>query len=135
MKQRLIESLKKANAELKNIPEINEATICSLANYLIKNGVIVPPCKFGDTVYVIPSKANYGINVVNGFEHLNKVYEQKVCKVEIYANNKYLLSTCDGMQSVHSDLFNETWFLSKEEAEQKLVNYKSSKYDIERKEE
>ena len=43
MKQRLIESLQKANVELKNIPEINEATICSLANYLEADGWIKPP--------------------------------------------------------------------------------------------
>ena len=91
-----------------------------LTDYLLANGVIVPPCRVGEVVYVIPSKANRGINIINGFSHLNRVYEQKISKVEIFANNKYLLTTCDGLQSVHCDLYKETWFLSPEEAEKAL---------------
>lgn len=127
MKERLVELICNCPSKIMGANMFLEKISLDLADYLIENGVIVPPCKFGDTVYVIPSKANYGINVINGFGHLNKVYEQKVCKVEIYANNKYLLSTCDGMQSVHSDLFKETWFLSREEAEAKLKERKEDK--------
>lgn len=36
-----------------NSIEWNSAKVKELADYLIANGVIVPPCKVGDTVYVI----------------------------------------------------------------------------------
>ena len=116
MKERLVELLNGAVDEVKQTC----GGVNTIADYLLENGVIVPPCKFGDTVYVIPSKANIGLNIVNGFAHLNRVYEQKISKIEIFANNKYLLTTCEGVQSVHSDLYKETWFLTKEEAEQAL---------------
>lgn len=92
----------------------------SIADYLLESGVIVPPCKVGDTVYVIPSKTNYRLNIINGCEENNRIYEQKVSEVRIFLNRKYLLTTCDGLRSVHSDLYGDTWFLTKEEAEQAL---------------
>ena len=91
-----------------------------IADTILADGWIRPPAKFGDTIYVIPSKTNIKLNTINGFSHLNRVYEQKISKIEIYANNKYLLTTCDGLQSVHCDLYQETWFLTREEAEAKL---------------
>lgn len=123
MKERLVELIREA--ELAHLEDtiMRPHTVSSndfLADYLLENGVIVPPCKFGDTVYVIPSKTNRGLNIINGFAHLNRVYEQKISKIEIFADNKYLLTTCDGLQSVHCDLYKETWFLSREEAEAKL---------------
>ena len=128
MRDRLVELLAESSklagkyiddSDRNNLPKPKE--ICSvLADYLLANGVIVPPCKFGDTVYVIPSETNRRLNVIKGFEHLNRVYEQKISKIEIFANNKYLLTTCNGLQSVHCDLYKETWFLTKEEAERAL---------------
>lgn len=116
MKERLVELLNGAVDEVKQTC----GGVNTIADYLLENGVIVPPCKFGDTVYVIPSKTNRDLNIINGFAHLNRVYEQKISKIEIFADNKYLLTTCDGLQSVHCDLYKETWFLSREEAEAKL---------------
>lgn len=77
------------------------------------------PCAVGDTVYVIPSKANYKLNILNGHRENNRVYEQVVNRIEIFGNG-YLLSTCDGMQSVVDKFYKETWFLTKEEAETAL---------------
>ena len=119
-RERLLDLIDYVQNGKQDIPFGGGAFRKELADYLLENGVIVPPCKVGDVVYVIPSKANRGINVINGFAHLNRVYEQKISKVEIFANNKYMLSTCDGLQSVHCDLYKETWFLTKEEAEQAL---------------
>lgn len=45
MRERLIELLSVTNLS------IEEACCC--ADYLLANGVIVPPCKVGDTVYMI----------------------------------------------------------------------------------
>jgi hypothetical protein len=36
---------------LEDFEEFDEETISDLADYLIKNGVVIPPCKVGDTVY------------------------------------------------------------------------------------
>ncbi len=123
MRERLTEIVGDALSEcLKHMKEKNLATVSSdfIIDRLLENGVIVPPCKFGDTVYVIPSETNRKLNAMKGFGHLNRVYEQKISKIEIFANNKYLLTTCDGLQSVHCDLYKETWFLTQEEAERAL---------------
>ena len=61
MRDRLIELLDKVqsngNATKAGINYIQNST---LADYLIENGVILPPCKVGDTVYVIGSKYRCG---------------------------------------------------------------------------
>lgn len=77
------------------------------------------PCAVGDTIYVIPSKTNYKLNIVNDHEENNRVYEQVVNHIEIFETG-YLLSTCDGMESVIERYYKETWFLTKEEAESAL---------------
>lgn len=41
------------------------------------------PCAVGDTVYVIPSKTNYKLNIINGHSENNRVYEQIVNRIEI----------------------------------------------------
>lgn len=88
-------------------------------DYLLKNGVIVPPCKIGDKIYVIPSKANYKLNIVNGYTENNRIYEQIVDAIHIYLTG-YTLSCCEGLQPQPSALYGETWFLSREEAEKAL---------------
>ncbi len=77
------------------------------------------PCAVGNTVYVIPSKANYKLNILNGRKENNRVYEQVVNRIEIFGNG-YLLTTCDGMQSVVDKFYKETWFLTKKAAEAAL---------------
>lgn len=77
------------------------------------------PCAVGDTVYVIPSKINYELNIINGYSENNRIYEQVVNRIEI-SGNGYLLDTCDGMESVVDVFYKKTWFLTKEEAEAAL---------------
>ena len=57
---------------------------------------------------------------MNGLTENNRVYKQKVHSVQMWSNSSYLLGTCDGLDSVHSDFYKETWFLTKEAAEQAL---------------
>ena len=78
------------------------------------------PCKVGDTIYVIPSKVNYDLNIINKRKKNNRVYEQKVHSIEMFSNDRFLLTTCDGLRSVLADSYKEIWFLNKEEAEQAL---------------
>lgn len=122
-RKRLIDVIKKikyapyeGTIEANLVDQFSEYALQHIVDKFIENGVIAPPCKFNDTIYVIPSETNCKLNILRGFEHLNKVYEQKVCEVRIYANNKYLLCTCGGLQSAHSDLYKDTWYLSKSEA-------------------
>lgn len=82
------------------------------------------PCAVGDTVYVIPSKTNYKLNIINGHDENNRVYEQVVNRIEI-SNTGYLLVTCDGMASVVDKFYKETWFLTKEAAEAALKGEQS----------
>lgn len=77
------------------------------------------PCAVGETVYVIPSSKNFGINIVNRHEENNRVYEQIVDHVEMRRSG-YLLSTCDGMACVIEEFYKETWFTDKKGAEVKL---------------
>lgn len=48
MRDRLIELLSNAPADFDG-----NRNVCTLAEHLLENGVIVPPCKVGDVVYVI----------------------------------------------------------------------------------
>lgn len=106
--------------------------VCSkLADYedLEEQGLLLRlPCRIGDDVYQIPSKVNYDLNVLNGHERNNRVYHQKVSKIVLDGEHWYL--ECDkdreyGTGRICLDtFFGETWFLSKEEAEQKLAEYK-----------
>lgn len=78
------------------------------------------PCKVGDTVYVVPSRENYGINIINNHQENNRIYYQKVCRIGIYGVGTYSLITCEGMGIVTSYSFGETWFLKEDEAKYKL---------------
>lgn len=84
-----------------------------------KGKLLKLPCAVGDTVYVIPSEANYKLNIINGYSENNRVYEQSVNRIEI-SRTGYLLSTCDGMASVVDTFYKKTWFLKREEAEAAL---------------
>ena len=117
MKQRLIESLQKANKELKNIPEINEATICSLANYLIKDGWIKTPCKVWDKVYIIDYTSK-------GY----MIFECQVEEISMYSYGMYIYFNwgkhIPRFKACKPDKFGKTVFLSREEAEQELARRK-----------
>ena len=82
------------------------------ADHLIANGVILPPCKVGDTVYYLDGKTivkdvvhcisiggRHGVNA-KGFIHFHDSDKDNI--------------------TVNFNLFGKTVFLTKEEAEQKL---------------
>lgn len=94
------------------------------ADYLLANGVIVPPIKFSDTIFVIPNKVNFKLNVLHDMSQNNRVYEQVIDHIQIWKDD-YMLYTCDGLYAVRSKAYKDTWFLTKEEAEQKLKELKS----------
>lgn len=90
---------------------------------------VVLPCKVGDVIYKIQSETNHKLNVLSGKPELNKVYEQRICRIELYENGVFLPVTCDGMCSVHSAFFGVDWFLTREEAEAALKKRKEDDHD------
>ena len=102
----------------------NQQLIDKLAEYEIaeEQGLLLRlPCKVGDTVYVIPSQVNYDLNILSRYTENNRVYEQVVDSMRMWRNGKYCLSTCEGLRLVLSEYFGETWFLTREEAENALA--------------
>jgi hypothetical protein len=74
-----------------------------LADHLIENGVIVPPCKVGDTVYCVDT--------------ILKITEKcKVYGVGFFKDERIQLYVDDGECKYVTD----NWCNTKEEAEQKL---------------
>lgn len=112
-RDRLIELIEQAEG-LKNndFPSVEE-----IADYLLANGVIVPPCKVGDVMYKVVNdkrvKRPYGCEVV-GFWFS----KDENC------NNAHLVRYVNGVFdcsfSVPLTDFGKTVFLTKEEAEQAL---------------
>lgn len=105
-----------------------------LATYedLEEQGLLVRlPVKIGDDIYKIPSKANYDLNVLNGYKANNRVYHQKVYSI-VFSQRGWFVQ-CD-KDSIHVpnvicvDVeYGKTWFLTREEAEKKLEEMKNDK--------
>ena len=90
-----------------------------MADYLLENGVIVPPCKVGDTVYEF-------FNVI-GFYDINELIVENIVigvtprKCQIYTKSKY-----SGSKDIfYEDSFGKVLFFSKAEAEYAMKNRRS----------
>lgn len=104
-----------------------------LCNYedLEEQGMLVKlPVKIGDDIYKIPSKANYDLNVLNGYKANNRVYHQKVYSI-VFSQRGWFVQ-CD-KDSIHApniicvDIeYGKTWFLTYIEAEKKLEEMKKN---------
>lgn len=89
-----------------------------LADYLIVNGVIVPPCKVGDLVYVIRRKEKR-----NKGGYWNAIcFTKKVMQTAIKDRTAYI----DFKRATKTDfsLIGNTVFLTREEAEKALEGKK-----------
>lgn len=90
----------------------------SIANYLIENDVIVPPCKVGDIVYV---------PIITDDKHEFIIWKVKLTCVDVCNNEKGSCDFCVGIicggNSGYSFKFEDigkTVFLTREEAERAL---------------
>lgn len=114
MRDRLIELLKGAEikvTEMISRPLKLEEWIGVYADYLIENGVIVPPCKVGDKVYDI-SEFFDGTNCPEIYEYdvqCIHIEEEKGKQIFYIADLKY-----------PSDEWGKTLHFSREEAEKVL---------------
>lgn len=133
MREKLIELLKKAdrNASDKFITDYNDA-IADNAEFLLANGVIVPPCKVGDTVYVkwrLSRHSNDGI-------YPAKVYalrwDEKKNNFRVCVDGDFEISAYGGKYTHRYqgtfawNNFGKTVFLSIEEAEKALAKRSKS---------
>ena len=95
-------------------------TYQELADYLLANGVIVPPCKVGQTVYYLFQFSDTRI--------LPFVRKAKVRKIYCANSKMQFLVDCELkdtkekgiIRAWYFDAFGKTVFLSKEEAEAEL---------------
>ena len=98
-----------------------------LKNYkdLEEQGLLLRlPCKVRDDIYAIPSEVNYRLNKSFGAKGLNAICRQVVDHIE-FNSYGYLVSTNEGMTVHRQESFGETWFLTRNEAEQKLKEMES----------
>lgn len=78
----------------------------SVADFLLKNGVIVPPCKVGDKLYIVADISK-------------KIIEATIIGVWIFFDNK-TYSVITDFGTIHTNSIGVTVFLTREEAKQAL---------------
>ena len=98
-----------------------------IADYLLANGVIVPPCKVGDKVYVLSN------GTIIKTEVIKVKYEEEAENHGKFIRERIYAVVGNVLQEFNFSDIGKTVYLS-EEAEQALVNYESSKSDNKRKE-
>ena len=90
-----------------------DAMLCAgateaIADYLLANGVIVLPCKVGDTVYFVP--------------YCNHIFELKVVRIATELIEEIGFSICcNGGWVFDNRYIGETVFFTREEAEKALA--------------
>lgn len=96
-----------------------------IADYLLKRGVIVPPCKVGDVVFAlwsVPTEVKY---VVYYAEVVDIHISKRNCKQTITFRLEPL-GYRGRIREYFSDDFGKTVFLTKEEAEEALSKLQAS---------
>lgn len=118
MRERLIELIESARYW-------GSGTSAEIADYLLANGVIVPPCKVGDRVYVFKQYGRIAKGIVQSI-HQNLVGgKQGRWIVTVWCNNYYANSKKAGFECgthlyLPFDDFGKTVFLTREAAKQAL---------------
>lgn len=110
-RERLIEVLSNIDYACDNGSNLQDR-IEFIADYLLANGVIVPPCKVGDTVYEICERRRSG-------KWQKAIVERVVHGIEI-GIDKILTARCGTTTYVYLSRLGETVFLTREEAEKAL---------------
>ena len=105
-RERLIELLNKSCEERGWI--MNGAG--TIADYLLANGVILPPCKVGQEVYFISTF----------FSLADDPLKEKVCGMKTYSDNMKFTFVTASQRCFDEDKLGKTVFLTREEAEQAL---------------
>jgi hypothetical protein len=117
MMDRLTKLLSEARiGECNNIPLsliLNAVSIESIADHLLENGVIMPPCKVGDKVFVL---SRY-------YTGDWKIHDCTVNDITIYKNNTFIRMFENGKNifAEETTQIGKTVFLTREEAEKALA--------------
>ena len=95
--------------------------LCGIENKIEQGYIKILPVKAGDKIYVVPSKASYGINRMHKtFRENNRVYTQTVDEIRFFKDGVYMVYSCEYQQNHTSELLGETWFLEYEQAANRL---------------
>ena len=105
IRERLIELLEEAEGQVNN----EYPTVEMVADYLIENDVIVPPCKMGDKIYLLVTRKTTRFDFSDG--KMVKVLNHHTFIKETRLTTSNLFSAIEN--------FGKTVFLNKDEAEQK----------------
>ncbi len=91
-------------------PNKNYIQNSELADYLLANGVILPPCKVGQEVYFIK----------NFFNFVKEPIKEKVCGMKTYSDDMKFTFVTASQRCFNEDDLGKTVFLTREEAEKAL---------------
>lgn len=117
MRDRLIDLINEAMDTYPTIPLINgcKPTFGEyLADHLLANGVIVPPCKVGDTVYFLPQKEILEATVIN-------IEVNYYTNPQMWLTIEYCLYHRNHYKTRIDLMLGKVVFLTKEEAEKALA--------------
>ena len=103
----------------KKMTDTASERLCEYEDLEEQGRLVKLPCKVGDDIYAIPSEVNYRLNKSFGAKGLNAICRQVVDHIE-FNSYGYLVSTNEGMTVHRQEAFGETWFLTRNEAEQRL---------------
>lgn len=108
MRDRLIELIEQAVQ--------GSAYSCDIADYLLANGVIVPPCKVGQALYFL-----YDRTFANRPDLTPRIYETNDWYFDVDKKGISILPrSIHGYKGKHHYYLGKTVFLTREEAEQAL---------------
>lgn len=114
---------------------VNEAEV--IANYLLEKGVIVPPCKVGDTLWKIEDVWHLDDKATWKYHYEKEILEFMVRSISISCNSKGVWTkkfricevkngkTIDHQRNIEFDDFGKTVFITREEAEKTLAERES----------
>lgn len=131
MRERLVELLKRNSCwnndchgdgcKKCNHISVSDGDSEQIADYLLANGVVVPPCKVGDVVYMVVNdkrvKRPYECNVI-GFWYTS---HEDCCTLHL---SRYVDGKFNATFSVRFTDIGKTVFLSREDAERALKGEK-----------
>lgn len=129
-RDRLIELLDKAKEEYAN--DITDHTETDyIVECLLNNGVIVPPCKFGNGIWVIDREDGEAVDIsCVMFLAKSKGFIISTCWIDDYDLDEtleYLINETQNNFNTDLKVYpDEDCFLAKEEAEEKLREYEDN---------
>ena len=102
MRDRLVELMKEASYYL----DVTDVVCNRVADHLIENGVIVPPCKVGQQVWYLRNKT--------------EIITSKIEKIILKQGGLYIKLSCNSFYETSCNSIGKTIFFSVQELEQKL---------------